>query len=138
MITKWKRNKNLEMANFWQYLTVQIVLTERNTSLIIVFLQLLKIMAKKAWNFRKWDKGKVISSNFQERFNWERVWKDKNENNAFCLPFIDFFTQSSQYQIWKANIYSILANGNWTWTASVEFSTRISKFYPHWFWTQIS
>ena len=46
MITKWKRNKNMKMASFWQYLTGQIVLTERKTSLITVFLQLLKIMAK--------------------------------------------------------------------------------------------
>ena len=38
MIKKWKRNKNLKMARFWQYLTVQIVLTVRKTSLIIVFL----------------------------------------------------------------------------------------------------
>ena len=33
---------------FVQYLTLQIVLTERKTSIITVFLKLLKIMAKKA------------------------------------------------------------------------------------------
>ena len=37
---------------FVQYLTVQIVLTERKTSLFTVFLQLLKIMTKKAWNLK--------------------------------------------------------------------------------------
>ena len=52
---KRKRNKNLKMPSFWQYLTVQIVLTERKTSLITVFPKMLKIMAKKAWNFRKWE-----------------------------------------------------------------------------------
>ena len=57
------------MASYWQYLTVQIVLTERKTSLITVFVQLLKIMANKARNFRKRQKRKVINSNFQERFN---------------------------------------------------------------------
>ena len=57
------------MASYWQYLTVQIVLTERKTSLITVFVQSLKIMANKARNFRKRQKGKVINSNFQERFN---------------------------------------------------------------------
>ena len=57
------------MASYWQYLTVQIVLTERKTSLITVFVQLLKIMANKARHFRKRQKGKVINSNFQERFN---------------------------------------------------------------------
>ena len=47
------------MASFWQNLTVQILLTEGKTSLITVFPQLLKIMAK----------GKVVNSNFQERFD---------------------------------------------------------------------
>ena len=41
------------MQVFMQYLTVQIVLTQRKTSLIAVFPQLLKIMAKKALNFQK-------------------------------------------------------------------------------------
>ena len=57
--------------------------------------------------------------NFRESFNWEKAWKIKNENSAFFLPFIDFFTQSAQYQIWKANTHSILTNSNRTWTASV-------------------
>ena len=30
----------------------------------------------------------------------------------YASPFSVFFTQSSQYQIWKANPYSILTNGN--------------------------
>ena len=51
---KQKRNKNLKMPSFWQYLTVQIVLTVRKTSLITIFPQLLKII-ENAWNFRKWD-----------------------------------------------------------------------------------
>ena len=95
-----KKIKSKKEIRLWkckfsvQHLTVQIVLTERKTSLITVFPQFLKIMAKKAWHFRKWD-------------------------NAFCLPFIVFFTQSSQYQIWKVNTYSMLTNGNSTWAASV-------------------
>ena len=36
------------MPGFWQYLTVQIVLTERKISLITVFPQLIEIIAKKA------------------------------------------------------------------------------------------
>ena len=85
-----------------------------------------KVRREKAWNIRKWEeafeneKGKVVSSNFQERCNWENSKKNKNQNNAFCLPFIGFFTQRSQYQIWKANTYSILTNGtNRTWTTSI-------------------
>ena len=55
-------------------------------------------------------KEKVVSSNFQEKFNWEKAIKNKNKNqtNALSLLFIGFFTQSSQYQIWKANTSSIL------------------------------
>ena len=66
------------------------------------------------------EKGRVVNSNFQEIFNWEKTGKnkDKNQNNTFCLPLISFFTQNLQYQIWKANTYSVL-NGNQTWTASV-------------------
>ena len=37
------------------------------------------------------DKEKAVSSNFQERFNWEKAKKNTNENNAFYLPFIVFF-----------------------------------------------
>ena len=50
--TKKNENKNLKMPCCVKHLTVQIVLTERKTSLITVFPQLLKIMAKKARNFR--------------------------------------------------------------------------------------
>ena len=65
-----------------------------------------------------WSCPKVIRLNSQEVFNWENARKSKNENNAFCLPYIRFFffAQSSQYQIWKANAYSILTNGNRTCT----------------------
>ena len=72
----------------------------------------------------------LVSSSFQEIFNWEKAWQSKNnnQNNAFCLPFFGFFTKSSQYQIWKANPYSILTNGNQAWTARLESLTRISNF----------
>ena len=56
-------------------------------------------MAKKVSNFRMWE-GEKVSSNFQEIFNWEKAIeqnknKNKNQTNAFCLPFIVFFTQNS-------------------------------------------
>ena len=54
-MTRWKRDKNLKMASFWLYLTVQIVLTERKASLITAFPQLLKITPKKACHFWKWE-----------------------------------------------------------------------------------
>ena len=67
------------------------------------------------------EKEKVVTSNFQERFLLKIPKKNKNkkQKNAFSFPFIGFFTQSSQYQIWKANTYSILTNGNQIWTKSV-------------------
>ena len=104
-----------------QYLTVEIVLAKRKTSLITVFPQLLETFEG-------------------ERFNWDKAWKKENmnQNNAFCLPLIGFSTQSSQYQIWKANMYSILTNGNRTWTTSVEvIHLNFKVLWPHWFWTWI-
>ena len=59
----------------------------------------------------KWGKK---SSNFQKRLNRENFRQSKNENNIFCLLFF-----SLQYQIWKANTYSILTNDNQIWTTSV-------------------
>ena len=54
MIKKWKRNKNLKVANFRQYLNCSDC-ANREKDKSTVFLLLLKIMAKKAWNFRKWE-----------------------------------------------------------------------------------
>ena len=52
------------------------------------------------------------------------------KKNAFYLPFIGFFTQSSKYQTWKANTYFILTNGVIELGPPVsKSSTRISKFY---------
>ena len=33
----------------------------------------------------------MVSSNIQERFNWEKSRRNKNENNDICLPFYRFF-----------------------------------------------
>ena len=54
-------------------LTIKIVLTERKTSLITVFPQLSqkKKKQKRLETFES-EKGKVISSNFHEKFNFER------------------------------------------------------------------
>ena len=114
-----------------QYLTIQIVLTERKTSLFTLFCSIVKNNGKEVLKLFKNEKGKVVSSNFQEIFNWKKARKNKNknQNNAFCFPFIGFFAQSSEYQIWNANMYSVLTNGNQTCAASVGVLTRISKFY---------
>ena len=56
---------------------------------------------------------KMVTSNFQEKINRDKARKNKNknQNNAFCLPLIGFFTQSR------------------TWAASSWTATWISKFY---------
>ena len=77
------------------------------------FLSIVKNNGRRLETFKS-EKGKVARLNFQERFNWEKARKNKNENNAFCLLFIGFFTQSLQYQIWKANTYSIWTKRNRT------------------------
>ena len=63
----------------------------------------------------------MVTSNFQERFNWDKTRKNKgnNQSNAFHLPCIAFFRQSSRYQIWKVTTYSILTNSNRLWTTTV-------------------
>ena len=54
-------------------------------------------------------------------------------------PSSVFFSQNSQYQIWKANTYSILTKGNWPWTDSVAvIHLNLKVLWRHWFWTQIS
>ena len=72
-----------------QYLTVQIMRTERKTSLITVFPHLLKITAKKTWRFRK-EKGKVVSSNFQEKLNWEKARKTMMKVMLSASPSLFF------------------------------------------------
>ena len=77
---------------------------------------------------------KMVTSNFQEKINRDKARKNKNknQNNAFCLPLIGFFIQSSQYQIWKADTYSILTNGNRTCTGSMAvIHLNLKVLWPH-------
>ena len=127
------------MTSFWQYLTVQIVLTEKKTSLLtVVYLQvyllpsIVKNNVKEGLKLSNSDKGKVISLNFLERFNWEKARKNKNENNAFCIPRIRFFSYKFHNIRFEKQIP---INSNRTWTPPpapspmLESSTRISDFY---------
>ena len=67
IIRKWKMNKNLKMQSFCAVFDFQIVLTEKKTTLINVFPKMLKIMAKKAWNFRKWEeKSSLLAQIFRK------------------------------------------------------------------------
>ena len=102
---------------FVQYLTVQIVLTERKTNLTTIF---------------------PFAQIFRKDWTERKLEKNKNGNNALCLPFIVFFTQSSQYQIQKANVYSILTIIK-LGPLALDSSTRISRVsWTHWLLTQIS
>ena len=65
-----------------QYLTVQIKLTEKNKS-NYCFPPIVKNNGKKRLETFESEKGKVVSSNFLKRFNWEKARKNKNESIVF-------------------------------------------------------
>ena len=125
------------MGRFCQYLPVQIVLTERNKS-NYRFPSIVKNNGKEGLDLSK-VRGEKWSAQFfrkdlieRERERERELEKTRMKRMKITLsasPSLIFFTQSLQYQIWKSNKYSILAKGNRTWTANVEYSTRISKFY---------
>ena len=115
---KWKRN-NLKMPSFWQYLTVQIRLTERKTKCNYHFSSIVKNDRKDGLKPSKVRRGKWLAQIFRKDLTerkLERTWMKIMLSASLSLFF---FTQSSQYQIFKANTYSILTNTNRTWTASV-------------------
>ena len=82
------------MASSWQYLTVQIVLTERKASLITVFPQLLKKLAKNASNFRKWETEKWLAQIFRKDLTERKLKKTRIKITLFASPSSVFFTQS--------------------------------------------
>ena len=115
---KWKRN-NLKMPSFWQYLTVQIRLTERKTKCNYHFSSIVKNDRKDGLKPSKVRRGKWLAQIFRKDLTerkLERTWMKIMLSASLSLVF---FTQSSQYQIFKANTYSMLTNTNRTWTASV-------------------
>ena len=91
-----------------QYLTVQIVLTERKGKSNYRFPSIVKNNGKEDMNFskvrRKEEKwlGQIFRKDLIEREKTRKM----NQNNAFCLPLIGFFTQSSQYIRFKKKICS--------------------------------
>ena len=96
--------------------------------------KVVKIIAKKAWNFQKWE-GKGGQLKFSGKINFERKLERTRTriNNAFCFPFIGFPTQSSQYQILKLNTYSILGSRSFMipLILNTNFAKRESKIgYP--------
>ena len=76
-------------------LTIQIVLTERRTNLITVFPYLLKRLE----TFES-EKGKVVSSNFQERFNFERKLERIRTRIKIMLS-------ASQSQVFSHKVHNI-------------------------------
>ena len=93
----------------------------------------------KLWKVRKEEKW--LAQVFGKKINWDKAKKNKNkiQNDAFCLLLISFFTQSPQYQIWKANTYSILTSGNRTWIVSVAvIHLNLKVLRHHWFWARVS
>ena len=127
IITKWKRNKNLKMQVFVQYLTVHIVLTDRKTSLITAFSQMLKIMTKKGLGLSwKGIRDKWLAQIFR-KYLTERKPEGTRTRIKLMLstsPSLVFshkvhnvrFANTNKNK--KANTYSILTNGNRTWITS--------------------
>ena len=106
------------------------MLTERKTSLITNFPQLLKIVAKKTSNFRNWEGKKWLAQIYRKNLTDRKLEKTRTRINKIilCISTSSVFTQSFQYQYWKANAYSILTIIELGPPVS-EFSTRTSKFY---------
>ena len=89
------------MASFWQYLAVQIVLTERKISLITSLNpSIVKSNGKEGLKLSKVRREKWLAQIFRKDLNETNLERAKmKKKNAFYLPFIGFFTQSSKYQI---------------------------------------
>ena len=88
-------------------------MTQRKTNLTAIFPHLFKTIKKRLEIFES-GKGKVVSSNFQEKFNREKVRKNTNKYKAFCFSFLGFFTKITQSWISKVNTSSVLNKGNRT------------------------
>ena len=102
VLKKWKEKKKnaykyhhfaMVYQKSWAYATLVLrygatPLTAQKVNLP----KMSKIVAKKAWNLQKWEERSSYSSNFQDIFKRKKARKNKNKNqtNAFCLPFTVF------------------------------------------------
>ena len=120
IITKWKRNKNLKMQSFCPAINCSNRADRGKNKSNYRFPSTVKNNDKEGLKLSKVRREKWLAQIFREDLTQRKLKKNKNQSNVLCLRFIDFFTKSSLYQIWKANTYSILTNSNQTWTASVE------------------
>ena len=118
MIIKWKRNKNLKITRFWQYVTVQIVLTESADKSNYRFPSIVKNNGKEGLKLSKVRREKWLAQIFRKDLTERKLERTRWKIMLSASPSSVFFTQSSQYQIWKANVY-ILSNSNQTWTTTV-------------------
>ena len=107
------------MSSFWQYLTVQIRLTERKTKCNYHFSSIVKSDRKDGLKPSKVRRGKWLAQIFRKDLTERKLERTQMKIMLSASLSSFFFTQSSQYQIFKANTYSILTNANRTWTASV-------------------
>ena len=88
------------MVSFWQYLTVQIVLTERKISLITSLNpSIVKNNGKEGLKRSKVRREEWLALIFRKDLPERKLERTKMKKNAFYLPFIGFFTQSSKYQV---------------------------------------
>ena len=129
----WKKQfvKNWSFTNFWfvgQETDSWFTNHEPLIPTLASLHQFLKIMAKKTL---KLSKMRREEKSFAQIFKKD-LTKRKLERTIIKImlsaSLIGFFTQSSQYQIWKANTYFILTVIE-LWRSVSESSIRTTKFF---------
>ena len=98
-----------------------------------------KKVAKKTWNFQKWEKKKSGQLKFSG-FNWEKARKNKKIIKIMLSASLSSVFSHQIHNIrFEKQIYILSLSGNWTWTDSVAvIHLNLKDLWPHWFWTQIS
>ena len=82
------------------------------------FPSIVKNNGKKGLKLSKVRTEKWLTQIFRKDLTERKLERARRIIMLSASPSSVFFTQSSQYQIWKANTY-VLTNDNWTWTASI-------------------
>ena len=119
IIIKWKRNKNLKMPSFCAVFNCSNRADREKDKSNYRFFSIVKYNGKEDLKLSKVRKEKWLAQIFKKDLTERKLERTRMNMMLSASPSSVFFTQSLQYQIWKANTYSILTNGNRTWTASV-------------------
>ena len=84
------------------------------------FPSIIKNIGKEGLTLSKVKREKSLAQIFRKDLTEIKLEKTRMKIMLFASsPSLFFFTKSSQYQIRKANTYSIPTIGDWIWTTSV-------------------